>query len=125
MVKEIKTDNAPKAIGPYSQAVIVGDFIYLSGQIAINPMTIKLVEGGIKPQTAQVIDNLKAILVSKGFALNNIVKTEVYLADMNEVYLAKFIGGVKPARQAVQVARLPIDAKVEISAIAYTKNANE
>ena len=132
-IKKIETEKAPKTIGPYSQAIIAGDFMYLSGQIAINLETRKLVEGGIKEQTAQVINNLIAVLSDQGLSLDKVVKVEVYLADlnefqeMNEVYATKFTGEVKPARQAMQVARLPLDAKIEISAVAYIggkKNEN-
>jgi 2-iminobutanoate/2-iminopropanoate deaminase len=124
-IKKIETQKAPKVIGPYSQGVIAGSFIYLSGQIAINPRTGKLVDGEIKEQTKQVIDNLTAVLSEKGSDLDKVVKVEVYLSDindfkeMNEVYATKFRNEIKPARQVIQAAKLPLNAKIEISAIAY------
>ncbi len=124
-LKKIETDEAPKAIGPYSQAVIAGEYMYLSGQIPIDPSTGKIVEGGIKEQTTQVIDNLVAVLASQQAGLDRVVKTEVYLNDMgdfkavNDVYAERFTHDPKPARQAMEVSRLPLDVQVEISCIAY------
>ena len=123
MTKEvINTNNAPEAIGPYSQGVIVGDFVYTSGQIPLNPVTGELVTD-IKLATKQSMDNIKAILEEAGTSLNNVVKTSIFLKDLNdfeavnEVYGTYFIEN-KPARSCVQVAKLPKDAVIEIEAIA-------
>ena len=124
-IKPVHSDDAPKAIGPYSQAVSAGNFTFVSGQIGMDPRTGNIVEGGIREQTAQVLNNLRAILVTAGLSTKDVVKAEVYLRDMNdfavmnEVYAASFSGDTKPARAAVQVARLPRDVLVEISCIAY------
>jgi len=121
--KIIWTDRAPNAIGPYSQAVLIGNMIFCSGQIPIDPETGEFVPGGIAEQTEQVIKNLSAVLEAAGAGLKNVVKTTVFLADMNdfaqmnEVY-ARYFGDNKPARATVQAARLPRDAKVEIECIA-------
>ena len=123
MTKEvINTNNAPDAIGPYSQVVIVGDFVYTSGQIPLNPATGELVTD-IKLATKQSMENIKAILEEAGTSLNNVVKTSIFLKDLNdfeavnEVYGTYFIEN-KPARSCVQVAKLPKDAVIEIEAIA-------
>ena len=123
MTKEvINTNNAPEAIGPYSQGVIVGDFVYTSGQIPLNPVTGELVTD-IKLATKQSMENIKAILEEAGSSLNNVVKTSIFLKDLNdfeavnEVYGTYFIEN-KPARSCVQVAKLPKDAVIEIEAIA-------
>lgn len=127
-IKPVHSDDAPKAIGPYSQAVSAGNFTFVSGQIGMDPRTGNIVEGGIREQTAQVLNNLRAILVTAGLSTKDVVKAEVYLSDMNdfavmnEVYAASFLGDTKPARAAVQVARLPRDVLVEISCIAYRGN---
>ncbi|AIF69036.1 endoribonuclease [Palaeococcus pacificus DY20341] len=124
MKEIIFTEKAPKPIGPYSQAVKVGNFLFISGQIPINPETGELIQGDIKAQTRQVLENIKAIVEAAGGSLNNIVKVNVYLKDMNdfqamnEVY-AEYFGESKPARAAVEVARLPKDVKIEIEAIAF------
>lgn len=124
-IKPVHSDDAPKAIGPYSQAVSAGNFTFVSGQIGMDPRTGNIVEGGIREQTSQVLNNLRAILVTAGLSTKDVVKAEVYLRDMNdfavmnEVYAASFSGDTKPARAAVQVARLPRDVLVEISCIAY------
>ena len=123
MKKAISTQNAPGAIGPYSQAIEANGFIYLSGQLPINPATGSFPEGGIKEQTRQSILNAQAILNEAGADLNNVVKTTVLLADisnfgaMNAVY-AEYFKGDKPARVCYQVAKLPKGAMVEIDAIA-------
>lgn len=120
----ISTEKAPSAIGPYSQAIRIGNIVFCSGQIPIDPSTGEFVQGGIKEQTEQVLKNLTAVLEAAGTSLKNVVKTTVFLADMNdfaamnEVY-AKFFGDNKPARSTVQAARLPRDAKVEIECIAF------
>jgi 2-iminobutanoate/2-iminopropanoate deaminase len=122
----VATPSAPAAIGPYSQAVRVGDFLYTSGQVGIDPATGQIVSGGIAEQTTRVLENLKAVLTAGGSSLENVVKTVVYLKDMNdfaamnalyEKYLAP-AGVVAPARSTVEVARLPKDALVEIDAVA-------
>lgn len=123
-IKEVKTDQAPQAIGPYSQAVIAGDYVFVSGQIPLDPKTGEIVSG-IKEQTTQVLRNLEAVLRASGTILDRVVKTTVYLADMghfkemNDVYASFFGGSVKPARETVQVSRLPRDVLVEISCVAY------
>ena len=123
MKKVIQTDQAPAAIGPYSQGIDLGNLIFTSGQIALNPETGKLVEGGIVPQTEQVFRNIEAILAADGLNTSNIVKTVVYLknisdfAVVNEIYSRHFSGDY-PARSAVQVADLPKGALVEIECIA-------
>jgi 2-iminobutanoate/2-iminopropanoate deaminase len=123
IVKEIiSTEYAPGAIGPYSQAVKVGNMVFCSGQIPIDPATGEFVSGGVSDQTVQVIKNLQAVLEAAGTSLNNVVKTTVFLADMNdfvamnEIYAQYFTE--KPARATVQAARLPRDARVEIEVIA-------
>jgi 2-iminobutanoate/2-iminopropanoate deaminase len=122
----VATPNAPAAIGPYSQAVRVGDFLYTSGQIALDPATGKMVPGGVAEQTTRVLQNLKAVLESGGSSLENVLKTVVYLKDMNDFAVMNAIYGeylapagvVPPARSTVEVARLPKDALVEIDAVA-------
>jgi len=122
----IATEAAPQAIGPYSQAVTVGDFVFTSGQIPIDPQTGMFVEGGIAEQTEQVLRNLAEVLRAAGTGLGAVVKTTVFLADMNdfaamnEVY-ARYFSNEPPARSTVQAARLPRDARVEIDAIAVRK----
>lgn len=123
MKKEIiYTDNAPKAIGPYSQGVIVGDFVYTSGQIPIDPHT-GVMESDIRLATKQSMENVKAILEEAGTSLENVVKTSIFLKDLNdfdivnEVY-GEYFAENKPARSCVQVAKLPKDAVIEIEAIA-------
>jgi len=122
--KGIHTSDAPKAIGPYSQAVRIENFLFCSGQVGINPKTNKIVDGGIKEQTKQVIENLIKVLKAAGGSINNVVKTTVYLMDlgefeeMNKVY-AEFFKKPYPARATVQVAKLPRGAKIEIEAVAY------
>jgi 2-iminobutanoate/2-iminopropanoate deaminase len=119
----IHTDQAPKAIGPYSQAIRVGNLIFCSGQTPIDPATNLLIEGDIETQTRRVLQNLSAVLQTAGVSLANVVKTTVFLQDMNDfqrmnaVY-AEFFPTNPPARSTVQVARLPKDARVEIELIA-------
>ena len=123
MKQVIHTDSAPAAIGPYSQAIQIGDLLFVSGQVPIAPSTGAIVEGDIKAQAQQSLNNLKAILNAAGTNMGAVGKTTVFLADMNdfaamnEVY-AQFFQEPFPARSAVQVACLPKDAKVEIEAIA-------
>ncbi len=119
----IQTEQAPQAIGPYSQAVKAAGLVFASGQIPIDPKTGQFVEGGISEQTEQVIKNLSAVLDAAGTGLDRVVKTTVFLADMqefaamNEVY-GRFFSEEPPARATVEAARLPRDARVEIEAIA-------
>ncbi len=119
----IQTAKAPKAIGPYSQAIRVGDLVFCAGQTPLDPATGNLVEGGIEAQTRRVLQNLSAVLEAAGTSLERAVKTTVFLADMNDfqkmnaVY-AEFFPANPPARSTVQVARLPRDAMVEIEIIA-------
>jgi 2-iminobutanoate/2-iminopropanoate deaminase len=119
----IKTDNAPQAIGPYSQAVKANGFVFASGQIPIDPATGQFVEGGITEQTEQVMKNVSAVLQAAGSSLDKVIKTTVFLADMgefaamNEVY-GRYFAQEPPARATVEAARLPRDARVEIEAIA-------
>jgi len=127
MLKEIKTENAPKAIGPYSQAVKAGSFLFVSGQLPLNPKTGKIEDGTIEGQTRQVLANIEAILKEAGLTFNDVAKCEVYLKDMqdfqamNTIYAEKFSGPIKPARQAMQVGKLPMDVRVEISCFALIK----
>lgn len=119
----VKTDKAPGAIGPYSQAIKAGGFVFVSGQVAIDPQTGQFVAGGVAEQTEQVLKNLSAVLEAAGSSLNQVVKTSVFLADMkdftamNEVY-GKFFTGEPPARATVAAAGLPRDARVEIEVVA-------
>ena len=123
MRKSVATDNAPKAIGPYSQAIVHNGMAYLSGQIPLDPATGQMVEGDIAAQTARVLENLKAVLEACGSGLASVVKTTVYIKDMgefarmNEVY-GKYFSENPPARSTIEAARLPRDARVEIDAIA-------
>ena len=122
-MKVISTNKAPAAIGPYSQAIQVGNLVYTSGQIPIDPATGVFAEGGIKEQTRQSLTNVKAILEEAGLSLNNVVKTTVFMADMNDfadmnsVY-AEFFTEPYPARSAVAVKTLPKGAMVEIEVVA-------
>lgn len=124
MLKKVHTDNAPAAVGPYSQAMIAGDYMYVSGQLPMDPAAGKIVEGGIEEQTRKCLENAMAILEEAGVTYKNVVKTTVFLKDMNEfaamngVY-AEFFTDHKPARAAVEVARLPLDVKVEIQMFVY------
>ena len=119
----IHTENAPAAIGPYSQAVKAGNLLFVSGQVPFVPETMEIVEGDVKAQTAQSLKNLQAILKEAGADFSNVVKTTVFIKDMNEfaqineVY-AEYFGENKPARACVEVARLPKDVNVEIELIA-------
>ncbi len=122
----VSTPNAPVAIGPYSQAVQTGEMIYASGQVPLDPVTGKMVDGGIREQTVRVLENLQAVLAAAGSSLQKVVKTTVFLKDMNdfaamnEIYAGYLAleGGVAPARSTVEVTRLPKDALVEIDVIA-------
>ena len=117
--KVIVSEGAPPAIGPYSQAIQVGDMLFLAGQVGLDPATRTLVEGGVEAETRRAMDNLKAILEEAGFTMGDVVQAQVFLADlndyatMNEVY-GSYFATMPPGRAAVQVARLPLDARVEI-----------
>ncbi len=123
MKQVIATAQAPQAIGPYSQAIVANGFVFLSGQIPLDPATGTLVAGGISEQTARVLENVKAVLAAAGSSLEQVVKTTVYLKDlsqfaaMNEVF-ARYFPHNPPARAAIEAARLPRDVLVEIDAIA-------
>ncbi len=123
MKEIIATDKAPAAIGPYSQAVKTGNLLFTSGQIPIDPATNTLVEGGIEVQARRVFENVQAILTASGASMNQVVKTVVFLKDMNdfakvnEIY-AEYFTGDFPARSCVEVARLPKDVLIEMEAIA-------
>ncbi|MDA7028385.1 RidA family protein [Bacillus sp. CLL-7-23] len=125
MTKVVRTKNAPQAIGPYSQGIIVNNMFYSSGQIPLTPSG-EMIQGDIKEQTHQVFSNLKAVLKEAGASLETVVKTTVFLADMsqftdvNEVY-GQYFDQYQPARSCVEVARLPKDAMVEIEVIALVK----
>ncbi|MDR1224666.1 MAG: RidA family protein [Tannerella sp.] len=125
MKKVIRTNRAPAAIGPYSQAIRKGDFLFTSGQLGIDPATGDFVEGGVKEQTLQVFKNIRAILSEAGYTMDDVVKTTVFLADMadfsavNEIYASQFSAGDGfPARSAVAVNTLPKNGRVEIETVA-------
>ena len=124
MKKIIFTENAPAPIGPYNQAILTGNTLYTSGQIAINPATGELVTDNIEVETAQVMENMKAVLTAAGMTLENVVKTSIFIMDMNDfgkintVYGSYFNEKTAPARETVQVACLPKNVNVEISMIA-------
>ena len=128
-MKILSTDAAPKAIGPYSQAVVAGGFLFSAGQIALDPATMQVVEGGVPEQTERVFQNLEAVLASANLRLTDVVKTTVFLRDMadftamNEVY-ARYMGEHRPARSTVAVAGLPRDVLVEIEMVAAAPNAS-
>lgn len=119
----VSTKNAPQAIGPYSQAVVVNNMVYTSGQIALDPATGEMVKGGVEEQTRQVMENLKAVLTEAGSSFDKTIKMNIYLKDMNdfakvnEIY-GGFLNEPYPARATVEVSRLPKDALVEIDAVA-------
>ncbi|KAI8967619.1 endoribonuclease L-PSP [Mycotypha africana] len=121
----VQTKAAPAAIGPYAQAIKVNDTVYTSGSLPVVPETGNVIDGGIKEQTQQSLDNLAAVLKESGSSVDKVVKTTVFLKDMNdfvamnEIY-AKFFGDHRPARSAVEVARLPKDVSVEIECVAVT-----
>ncbi|TPX35135.1 hypothetical protein SmJEL517_g02382 [Synchytrium microbalum] len=122
----VHSDKAPKAIGPYSQAVIANNMIFCSGQVPFVPETMEIVEGDIQVQTRQALTNLKAVLEAAGSDMHHVVKTTVFIKDMNEfakmneIY-AEMFGDHKPARSTVEVARLPRDVKVEVECMAIPK----
>ena len=122
--KIIFTNNAPAPIGPYNQAILIGNTLYTSGQIALNPKTMELVLDDIETETKQVMENLKAVLIAAGMTFENVVKTTIFIADMNDfakinsVYETYFNEETAPARETVQVACLPKNVNIEISMIA-------
>ena len=122
----VSTDKAPKAIGPYSQAVVAGDLVFISGQVPLDPQTQQMVQGDIRAQTERVMDNLAALLSAAGVGFANVVKASIFLADLNdfaavnEIYGKRF-PSASPARSTVQVAGLPKGARVEIDLIASRK----
>lgn len=122
-LRSIHTDRAPKAIGPYSQAIVAGNLVFTAGQVPFDPATGQIIEGDIAAQTDRVLENIRAILEAAGSSLAKVVKTTVFLADMNdftamnEVY-ARHFGDHRPARSTVQAARLPKDVRIEIEAVA-------
>lgn len=124
MKKTIKTKNAPEPIGAYNQAVLYGDMLFVSGQIAIDPETNELVQGSIKTETEQVMKNLKAVLSEAGMTFENVLKTSIFIGDMNDfaeinaVYSTYFNEKTAPARETVEVANLPKFVNVEISLVA-------
>ncbi len=128
--KVIQTDKAPKAIGPYSQAIQAGNLLFLSGQIPIDPKTGELTEGDIRQQTQQVLENIKGLLKSQGSGMEDVVKVTIFLKDIgdfnqvNEVY-ATYFSSSPPARSTVEVARLPRNVAIEIEAIALTHNRDK
>ena len=121
--KVIQTEKAPKAIGPYSQAIQAGNFLFLSGQIPLDPKTGELVKGDIRQQTQQVLENIKGVLESQGLGMDNVVKATIFLKDIgnfnqvNEIY-ATYFPSSPPARSTVGVAKLPRDADIEIEVVA-------
>ena len=124
--KVILTENAPSPVGPYSQAIQAGEFLFIAGQIPANPSTGEIIRGDIQSATKQVMENLKAIVEEAGYSMDDLVRCRVYLKNMdefkqmNEIY-GSFFGEKPPARAAIEVARLPLDVDVEISAIAWKK----
>ena len=126
-LNKIETTTAPAALGPYSQAVQAGDFLYCSGQVPLVPATGEMVAGGIIEQTVQVMENLKQVLQAAGADFSCVVKTTIFLADMNDFAVVneqygRYFSGVAPARATVQVAALPKNARIEIEAVAYLGN---
>jgi 2-iminobutanoate/2-iminopropanoate deaminase len=123
MIEAVATDRGPKAIGPYSQAIRANGFVFLSGQIALDPQTQQVVDGDVSAQTERVLENLKAVVEAAGSSLQRVVKTTVFLSDMdefaamNEVY-TRYFTSHKPARSTVEVSRLPKNVRVEIDLIA-------
>ncbi|WP_201243444.1 RidA family protein [Rheinheimera salexigens] len=127
MKQKIHTENAPAAIGPYSQGLAFKDLVFTSGQLPLDPNTMAFAEGGIKEQSRQSLANLKAVLEAAGAGLDSVLKTTCFLSDMenfaafNEVYTEVFGTDVAPARSCIEAARLPKDALVEVEAIAFIK----
>lgn len=126
-LEEIRSDAAPRPVGPYSQAVAHGKWVFVSGQIPLDPATGRLVAGDVRAQTSRVIDNLRAVLEAAGSSLDRVVRTTVYLADladfphMNEIYAQAFTSTPQPARTTIQAGALPLGAALEIDAIAVRR----
>jgi 2-iminobutanoate/2-iminopropanoate deaminase len=124
MLAGVSTESAPRALGPYSQAIRAGQFLFVSGQVPIDPATGEIVSGGIAAETRRALENVGAILTAAGASFQHVVRTSVYLADladfaaMNEVYTT-FFTSPQPARSTIQAARLPRDARIEIDVIAF------
>ncbi len=122
-LESVHTDRAPQAIGPYSQAIVAGNLVFTAGQVPLDPTTMRIVEGDVAVQTGRVMENIRAVLEAAGASLGSVVKTTVFLKDMNdftamnEVY-GRYFGHHKPARSTVEVARLPKDVRIEIDTIA-------
>ncbi|MDH5681982.1 MAG: RidA family protein [Spirochaetota bacterium] len=122
--KIVNTEDAPKAIGPYSQAVVAGGFLFSAGQVGLDPVSMKLVDGGIEPQTEQLISNLKAVLAAEKLDFSHVVRTSIYLKDIsdfqtvNQIY-EKHFAGSRPARSTIQVAALPLNALIEMDLVAH------
>ncbi len=125
---KVEMADVPRAVGPYSQGIVANNFLYVSGQIPIDPVSGKLVDGGIEKQTPQVLENVEKILKAVNLSLSSVIKSEIFLINMgdfaivNEFYAAKFDADVKPARQVVGVASLPLNSLIEMSCIAYILN---
>ncbi|RIA91392.1 Endoribonuclease L-PSP/chorismate mutase-like protein [Glomus cerebriforme] len=122
-IKYVSTNNAPSPAGPYSQAVVTNGFVYVSGQIPLDPETRKIVSEDIREQTIQTLKNLGKVLEAAGCSYQNLIKTTVYIKDMNDFDVmnkayGEVIGDARPARACVEVARLPLDVKIEVDAIA-------
>ena len=124
-LKQINTDQAPKVVGPYSQAIKIGDFLFCSGQIGINPKTNTLIEGGVEKEAEQTLKNLSVVLNAGGLGFKNVVRCDIFIKNIadfikvNEIYGKYFSSDPKPARQTVEVSNLPKGALIEISCIAY------
>ncbi|MBT6689208.1 MAG: RidA family protein [Flavobacteriaceae bacterium] len=124
MKKIINTTNAPAPVGPYNQAILIDDTLYVSGQIALDPVSMKMIEGSIEEEAKKVMQNIKAILQEVDFSFENIIKTTIFITDMNNfsrvnaIYGEYFDNKTAPARETVEVSALPKNAKIEISAIA-------
>ena len=123
-LQKIDTPQAPKALGPYSQAISDGQYVFVSGQLPIDPVTGKLVEGDIQKSVSQVLENMEAVLKAGGSDISHVMRVDIFLKDLNHfalvnaAYAKKFVSATPPARQTVEVARLPMDAPVEMSCIA-------
>ncbi len=124
MIREVTTQSAPAAIGPYSQAIVCKGFLFVSGQLPVDPDTGKLLEASITVQTERVLKNIEAVLRAEGLSFSHVVKVDIFLknledfGEVNALYGAAFSTNPKPARQTIQAAKLPLDAKIEISCIA-------
>lgn len=124
MKKIINTTNAPAPVGPYNQAILIDDTLYVSGQIALDPVSMKMIEGSIEEEAKKVMQNIKAILQEVDFSFENIIKTTIFITDMNNfsrvntIYGGYFDNKTAPARETVEVSALPKNAKIEISVIA-------